>query len=128
MNKRKQAHRDTDDQVQQLIRTLDKSKYNTDHDFIMAVNMLDKVYRPFLHVITDAEFDDMEPAAVTVAMVELAVSMTGQMASRVVPDGDFKFAREWFGVVINQLINGVGTTCRVMFPETPYINPGETMQ
>lgn len=128
MNKRKAAHKDIDDQVALILQNLNRANYQTENDYILAVNMCDKVYRPFLHCITDAELDGIDPAAVTIAMVELAVSMTQQMASLIVPEGQWQFARRWFGTVNQQIMEGNANSCAAMFPQQSNLILPETLQ
>lgn len=128
MNKRKAAHKSIDEAMSDVLRGLNRTNYRTEEAYILAVNACDKVYRPFLHFITDAEYDEIPEAEVTVAMVELVVSMVAQMAAHVVPEGDWPFARTWFGTVNQQIMQGNVDTCNAIFPEAAYINPGETIQ
>lgn len=123
---RDRAHKEVDNDVANIIKSLDKSSYVHEQDFVSAVNMLDKVYRPFLHVITDAEFDKMDHRAITFATVELCVSMASQMATRVIPSDNGSMARQWYHQVAKALTDGMAASCRAIWPPTN--DNGDTLQ
>lgn len=113
---REEAHKGMDETVTLMMNGLKRENYRTDNDWVVTVNFLDKVYRPFLHVITDAEFDDIDPACVTTGVVELCVSICTQMATRIVPDGDRHFANEWFKTVSGQIAIGNANSFQAIWP------------
>lgn len=123
---RDRTHKDVDKAIADMLKAMDKKNYNHEQDFVAAVNMLDKVYRPFLHVITDAEFDKMDHRSITFAMVELCVSMTTQMATRVIPSDDGSAARSWYHQVAKAMTDGMAASCNTVWP--PVNDNGDTLQ
>lgn len=123
---RKRAHADVDRDVDQMLTSANKSDFKDEADFTMSINFLHKVYRPYLHVLTDAEFDHVDHRAVTLGMAELCVSMASQMATRVVPSDDRAMALGWYHQVAKAIVDGMTRSCSAIWPPTN--KDGDTLQ
>lgn len=123
---RKRAHADVDQGVDIMLATVKKDEFKDEAAYTMSVNFLHKVYRPYLHVLTDAEFDQIDHRAVTFGMAELCVSMASQMATRVVPSNDRAMALGWYHQMAKAIVDGMTASCHAIWPPTN--KDGDTLQ
>ena len=91
------------------------AKMKAEHMPRVAYNMVDKVLRPYAHVLNECETHSVDPAAVLDALTAVVASMVTEYMARTTPAGNATMIQEMTQTILDETSQAILTSLSAHF-------------